>query len=144
MRVELDPRNAQQFGGHAAAGRDDVGDHQIGRQVAQRGHVEHGHPGRTPVDPGAGVHVVVLRRQPLQLDGVDPRRARSVDPFHPGEQRGFIARLDESLAERDRGKRVPGIRPSDHGDAHRPYLATVVEPYAGDHDRPEPDLRRSR
>ncbi len=122
MRVELDPRDAQQLGGHATAGRDDVGDHQIGRQVAQRRHVEHGHPRRTPVDPGAGVEIVVQRRQPVQLDGVDPGIAGGLDPLHPGEQRGLVTRFGEALAQRDRRKRVPRIRPGDDGDAHRPTL----------------------
>jgi len=32
------------------------------------------------------------------------------------------------LAQRDRGKRVPGIRPGDHGDTHPPYPATTPTP----------------
>jgi len=131
MGVEFDPRDPQQLGGHAAARGDDVGYHQIERQVAQRRHVEHGHLRGTPVDPGPGIDIVVYGRQPAQLDGVNAGGAGGVDPFHAGEQRGLIAGLGEASAQRDRGKRVPGIRPGDHGDAHRPYPATAQGRHAG-------------
>ena len=125
MRVELYPRDAQQLGSHAAAGGDDVGHHQVGCQLAQRRHVEHGHPRRTPVDSGPGVDVVVGGREPVQRDSVDAGGAGGVDPFLAGEQRGLVAGFAESSAQRNRGKRVPGIRPGDHGDAHPPYPATA-------------------
>ena len=97
------------------------------------------------MDPGPGVEVVVGGREPVQFDGVDAGGAGGVDPFDAGEQGGLVARLAETLAQRDRGKGVPGIRPGDHGDAHRPYPATALggharpSRYAGNHDRADRD-----
>jgi limonene-1,2-epoxide hydrolase len=122
MRAELDPRDPQQLGGHATGCGNDVGHHQIGREVAQDWHVKHGHLRGAPVNPGPGVDIVVDRRKPVQLNGVNAGIPGGVDPFHPGEQSGLIAGFGEALAQRDRGKRVPGIRPGDHRDAHRPTL----------------------
>lgn len=57
-----------------------------------------------------------------------PFRSALGRPFHPGEQGGRVSGCAETLAQRDRRKRVPGIRPGDHGDAHRPYPATAPQP----------------
>ena len=90
------------------------------RDLRQSGHLR-----GTPVDPGPGVDIVVYGRKPVQLNGVNAGIAGGVDPFHPGEQGGFIARFAEALAQRNRGKRVPRIGPGDHGDSHPPYPATA-------------------
>ncbi|CNN20246.1 Uncharacterised protein [Mycobacterium tuberculosis] len=80
------------------------------------------------MDPGPGVEIAVGGRQPVQLDGVNASGAGGFQPFHPGEQGGRVSGCAETLAQRDRRKRVPGIRPGDHGDAHRPYPATAPQP----------------
>ena len=122
MRAELYPRDPQQLGRHATARGDDIGHHQVGRHVTQRGHVEHRHPRGAPVDSGAGVEVVVEGHQPVQRNSVNAGEAGGFNPLRPGEQRRRVARFAEALAQRDRRKRVPGVRPGDNGDAHRPTL----------------------
>ena len=72
--------------------------------------------------------VLVGGHQPVQLDARSiPARAGGFEPFHAGEQRGRVAGLGEALAQRNRRKRVPGIRPGDHGDAHRHHPATAPD-----------------
>ena len=124
MRVQLDPRHAHQLGRQPAACCDDVGDHQIGRQIAKPWHVEHRHPRRALVNlrPCVGVVVEIRRVQTVQLDGVDPGRAGRIQPFRACEQRGSVPGRAKPKAQRNGRKRVPGVGPGDNGDLHRPTL----------------------
>src|ERR1700742_3106896 len=97
MRIELHPRDPQQLGGHAAARCDDIGDHQVGRQVAEHRHVEYGHPRRPTVNSGPGVEVLIGGRQPIQrgrgaTGGTGARRStpatRTGPPCHSGAAPG--------------------------------------------------------
>jgi limonene-1,2-epoxide hydrolase len=80
------------------------------------------------VDLGPGIAVVVVRGriQAGQLDGVDTGGASRVQPFGAGQQRRCIACCQESPAQRDRRKGVPGVWPRHHRDAHRPTLPQPV------------------
>ena len=133
MRVELDPRDPQQLGRHPAAGGDDVGHHQVGRQVAQ----------------GCGTLSTAIRAarwwilapasrssssggrsSPASSTASTPA-ARAVSSHSaPVSRVGLSPAGGETLAQRDGRKRVPGIRPGDHGDAHRPYPATAARRHA--------------
>ena len=77
------------------------------------------------MDSGPRVDVVVGGREPVQRGSVNTGRSGGINPFLAGEQRGLVAGFAESLAQRNGRKRVPGIRPGDHGDAHPPYPATA-------------------
>ena len=124
MRVELDPRYGQQFGGQPATGGDHIRNHQIRRELPQHRHVQHRHAGGPLVDLRAGVGVVIEFGgiESDQFDGVDADRAGGIQPFGAGEQRRSITGGQELQAQRDGRKRMPGIGSGDDGDAHRPTL----------------------
>ena len=88
------------------------------------GTVQHRHPGRALVDLGTGVAVVVVLGgvEPGQFDGVDTGGARGFQPLGTGQQRGVVAGGHEPLTQRDGRKRVSGVRPGHHRDAHRSTL----------------------
>ena len=124
MRVQFDPRDPQQLGGHPAAGGDDIRHHEVRRQLPELRKIQHGHPRGALVDLGAGVAVVVVGGgvEPGQFDGVDAGGAGGFEPFGAGEQGRRVAGCRETSAQRDGRKRVPGVWSGDHGDAHRPTL----------------------
>ena len=72
--------------------------------------------------PGVGVVVDFGGIQPNEFDRVHPNRTGGVQPLVAGQQRRRIARGQESATQRERGKRVSGIRSGDHGDAHAATL----------------------
>src|ERR1700756_3631647 len=124
MRVQFDPRNPQQLGGHPAAGGDDIRHHKVRRQLPELRKIQHRHPRSPLVDLGAGIPVVVVCGgvEPGQFDGVDAAGAGGCEPFGAGEQGRRVARCRKTPAQRDRRKRVPGVWSGDHGNAHRPTL----------------------
>jgi limonene-1,2-epoxide hydrolase len=124
MWVQLHPRQAEHLRGKPTGRGDDVGNHQIGRQLPQPRRVEHGHPRGALVDLGAGVAVIVKGTgfEAIQFDGVDAGRTGEIQYFHPGQQRRFIATGQELQTQRYGRKRMPRIGPGDHGHTHRPTV----------------------
>lgn len=124
MWVQLHPRHAEHFSGKPARGSDYVRDHQIHCQFLDARRIEHGHPRGALVDLRAGIAVIVKGTgfEPIQFDCGDAGRAGEVEYFHAGQQRRLVAGSQELQAQRDRRKRVPRIRPGDHGHTHWPTL----------------------
>jgi limonene-1,2-epoxide hydrolase len=125
MGTELDPRHANEFSAEGTTGRDHVGHHQIEAESAQLRSVVNGHPGRSPVNLGTGVVIVVSggRIQPEQLDGLDTGGARSIEPLDTGQEDRIVTGRQELQTQRDRRERVPRVRPGDHAHTHRPTLS---------------------
>ncbi|BDH57027.1 hypothetical protein MTP03_19660 [Tsukamurella sp. PLM1] len=129
VRTQLEPRNSEQLGGHAAARGENVGDHQVGAELLDAG--EHSGPDvrRSGVDLGAGVLVVVAGTggQAREFAGVDAVSGAGLDPPAPGEHGGLVAGGDQAESERETGQRVPGLGSGYQRDAH-PHSPRAGDP----------------
>ena len=96
-----------------------------GASSSSCGRVEHGHPCGPPVELGAGVGVVVAVGR-VEAERARPRRRpapRAVSSHSaPVSRVGVVTGGLELQAQRERGKRVPGVGSGDHRDAHPPTL----------------------
>ena len=120
VRRELDPRHPEPFGSHAAADGDDVGHHEIGRDVTHVGQQRRRDVRRPTVDLRSGVGVVVelARRETTELARLDPDATCDVEPPSRGEEHRIVARGNEFPTQRQGRDGMTGLWSGDNSYSH--------------------------